>query len=136
MPEPQDGRHHFHGRGRDGARRLTVFVITGRIKVPSYRDAAKKFEEGLAPILKRTPGFRGCYSIDAGDGVGVGIVAFETQEDAERSRDEVNDWIEKNIAPQYLAEPVTEAGELILTIMPDAPPSQPGAGAGSGAMLH
>ena len=113
-----------------------MFVITGRIKVPSYSDAAKKFETGLAPILKRSPGFRGCYSIDAGNGVGVGIVAFETREDAERSRNEVNDWVEKNIAPQYQAEPVTEAGEVILAIMPDMPPTQLGASPGAEAMLH
>ena len=113
-----------------------MFVITGRIKVPSYSEAAKKFETGLAPILKRTPGFRGCYSIDAGDGVGVGIVAFETQEDAERSRDEITAWVEKNIAPQYQAEPDTVAGEVVLTIMPDIPPTQPGAATGPEAVIH
>jgi hypothetical protein len=104
-----------------------MFVITGRVKVNSYPELAKRVEAGLAPILKRNPGFRGLHCVDAGDGVGVGIIMFESADEAAVSREDVNEWTNRNLAPLYQAEPIVSFGEVILSVRPDTPTAQPGA---------
>jgi hypothetical protein len=109
-----------------------MFVITGRVKVASYPEFVKRAETGLGPILRRNAGFRGLYCIDCGGGVGIGTMVFESAADAAASRDETTQWVEKNLAPLYLEEPLLESGELILSVEPDAATAA-AAGAATGA---
>jgi hypothetical protein len=99
----------------------------------SVEEAAKRAEAGIGPILQSNPGFRGYYVVDAGDGVGCSITVFESQEAAERSREEVMGWIEKNLSDLYREPPVITAGEVIVAVEPSGTAAGQAATAGATA---
>jgi heme-degrading monooxygenase HmoA len=115
-----------------------MFCVTRRFSsLSSVEEAAKRAETGVGPILRRNPGFRGYYVVDGGDGVGVSITVFESQEAAEASREEVMGWIEKNLADLYREPPQITAGEVIVTVEAEGAPSrEAGAGAAPEARPH
>lgn len=115
-----------------------MFCITRRFSaMGSVEEAAQRAEAGIGPILQRNPGFRGYYVVDAGDGVGCSITIFESREAAERSREEVMGWIEKNLSDLYREPPQITAGEVIVSVHAQgAAAGQAAAGGTAQPMTH
>jgi hypothetical protein len=113
-----------------------MFCVTRRFSsMGSVAEAARRAEAGIGPILQRNSGFRGYYVVDGGDGVGVSITVFESREAAERSREEVMGWIEKNLSDLYREPPQITAGEVIAMVEAQGAPGRE-AGAGAEARPH
>jgi hypothetical protein len=118
-------------------REASMFCVTRRFSsMGSVEEAAKRAEAGVGPILQRNPGFRGYYIVDAGDGVGCSITVFESREAAESSREEVMDWIQRNLSDLYREPPVITAGEVIVTVEPSGAAAGQAAGAGAQPTAH
>jgi len=114
-----------------------MFCVTRRFSsLSSVEEAGRRAEAGVGPILRRNPGFRGYYIVDGGDGVGVSITVFESREAAERSREEVMGWIEKNLSDLYREPPQITAGDVLVTVEAEGAPSREAPGAAAEARPH
>ena len=111
-----------------------MFVVTVHVKTRESAELTKRLQTGLGPILKRNPGFRGYHSIEADDGVRLGVMMFETRADAVAFRSASQAWVEKELVP-LVGTPEIIAGEVLFSIRPD-PGAQPGAARGAEARPH
>ena len=112
-----------------------MFVVTLRVKPQDSEELTKRLQTNLAPILKRNPGFRGYHSIEADDGVRMGIIMFETREDAEAFREASQSVVEKELIP-ISGQPEMVMGEVLFSIRPDGMGAQPAATSGEAARPH
>jgi hypothetical protein len=105
-----------------------MFVVSRRFTgLHSIQEFGRRAEEGLGPILRDNPGFRGYYLMDCGDGAGFSISVFESREAAEAIRDHAVGWIDETL-PDFTAESSElTVGTVITRIEAHAPTTMPGA---------
>lgn len=92
-----------------------MYAAIRRIKVqPGVSDKVVKLDEdGLVPILRSAPGFVEFILVQVEEDVGVSIIVFETQEQAEEANRSAADWVKQNIAPLVAGAPeIVAAGEV------------------------
>jgi len=99
-----------------------MFIVTRRYKsIRSVAEAAKRAEAGLAPLLQQATGFKGYHIVDAGGGIALSVTMFDTREDADRVKDQAQNWIKKNLSDLLQGgEPETTAGPVIYSARPEA----------------
>jgi heme-degrading monooxygenase HmoA len=91
-------------------------VIRKFNQMRDVREAGRRAEAGLAPLLREMPGFRGYYVV-AGDGtVGASITLYENQEAAQQAHQRAMGWIRENLADLTEAEPEVTAGEVLVSV--------------------
>jgi hypothetical protein len=112
-----------------------MFVVMVSVTARDGEELTRRVQTGLAPILKRNPGFRGYHSIDAGDDRRVGVIMFETREDAEAAREAAQEWVQTSVVPLG-GKPEMVMGDVIFSIRPDTPGAQPQATSGAEARPH
>jgi len=77
-------------------------------------ELTSKVNESLVPKLRRLPGFKGYYLIEAGDGVFSSLGLFETREQGEDSTKVVRSWIdEEKLQTLIPNEPKITSGKVI-----------------------
>jgi len=114
-----------------------MFVVNGQLTVRSdFKDMAKRLEGGLAPIVKRQPGFRGYYVVQTGDRTGQGVLVFDTAQDWAAAQGETLTWYEENISPLCEGAAVATSGEVLVSVEPDAMSDRGGATTGADAKPH
>ena len=60
------------------------FVLVDRVRIENLDKAREALHAELIPMTRQAPGFvRGTWSADRDAGVGIGVVVFETREQAE-----------------------------------------------------
>ena len=87
-------------------------------RFPIVRDlteAARRGAAGLAPLLKRQPGFRGCYIVEFGEG-GGSISFFDTAANAKLAHGLALEWGRDNLAEFVDGEPETSMGEVLTEV--------------------
>src|SRR2546421_11161122 len=73
-----------------------------------------KVNETLVPELRKLPGFKGYYLIEAGNGVFSSLGLFETPEQGMESTKTVATWIrEENFSSMFPNEPKITSGKVI-----------------------
>jgi hypothetical protein len=70
-------------------------------------------EEGFVPIISELPGFVAHYTVDAGDGVMVGISVFEHKDAEEQSTFRAGEFVQEHLAPLLPHPPQITAGEVV-----------------------
>ena len=70
-------------------------------------------QEGFVPIISELPGFVAHYTVDAGDGVIVGISVFEHKGAEEESTFVAGEFVEEHLAPLLPNRPQVTAGEVV-----------------------
>ncbi len=60
-------------------------------------DLARRAEDGILPILKSQPGFKG-YSVAIGDGEVLSLSVWDSRADAEAGSEVVASWVAENMA--------------------------------------
>ena len=73
-------------------------VIRKLPKMQNVKEAAKRAETGLGPLLKQQPGFMGYYVIQLESGGGGSISLFDTAPNAKASNQKALAWIKENRA--------------------------------------
>jgi heme-degrading monooxygenase HmoA len=73
-------------------RRLTA-------KTGVFDEVIQRDEGGLVPLLRSMPGFVEFDLVQVGEDVGVSILLFETQEQAEEANRQTAQWVRENIVP-------------------------------------
>ena len=73
-----------------------------------------KVNETLVPELRKLPGFKGYYLIEAGNGVFSSLGLFETPEQGMESTKTVATWIrEESFSSMFPNEPKITSGKVI-----------------------
>jgi hypothetical protein len=75
--------------------------------VPPVRD-------GLVPLLKRAPGFKGYCAFASEDGHIVSVSLFADRPSAERATEQVRGWVQSNLRDLLPDPPEVVAGEAVL----------------------
>ena len=77
-------------------------------------ELTSKVNETLMPKLKKLPGFKGYYLIDAGNGVFTSLGLFETPEQSVESTKLVTTWIHEEKLETILPnEPKITSGKIV-----------------------
>ena len=64
-----------------------------------FDEVIQRDESGLVPLLRSIPGFVEFDLVQVGEDVGVSILLFETQEQAEEANRQTAQWVKENIIP-------------------------------------
>ena len=78
------------------------------------QKVAKVAEEGFVPIISQMPGFVTHYTLDARDGVMVGISVFEHKDAEEESTFVAGEFVEEHLLPLLPNRPQITAGEVVV----------------------
>jgi hypothetical protein len=92
-----------------------MYVAVRRFEgVSDPQKVAKLGEEGFVPIISELPGFVAHHTVDAGDGVIVGISVFEHKDAEEQSTFLAGEFVEEHLAPLMPNPPQVTAGEVVV----------------------
>src|SRR5215218_4361679 len=75
---------------------------------------AKVAQEGFVPLISELPGFVAHYTLDAGDGVMVGISVFEHKAAEEESTFVAGEFVEEHLLPLMPNRAQITAGEVVV----------------------
>jgi hypothetical protein len=59
-----------------------MHAVVVHVDVKDLAEAKRGVEEQVIPAQKQAPGFKGAYFVDLGDGRGMSVSVFETEEQA------------------------------------------------------
>ena len=74
---------------------------------------AKVAQEGFVPLISELPGFVAHYTLDAGDGVMVGISVFEHKDAEEQSTFRAGECVAEDLGLLSPNPPQVTAGEVV-----------------------
>ena len=75
---------------------------------------APPVRDGLVPLLKRAPGFKGYCAFASEDGHVVSVSVFDDRDTATRATDQVRGWVQSNLRDLLPDPPEVLAGEALL----------------------
>ena len=92
-----------------------MYVAVRRYEgVTDPQRVAQVAQEDFVPIISELPGFVAHYTVDAGDGVIVGISVFEHKDAEEESTFLAGEFVEEHLAPLMPNPPQVTAGEVVV----------------------
>jgi heme-degrading monooxygenase HmoA len=80
--------------------RMGIYAITNG----TYDDLIDKARQGLAPILRDSPGFVFYSTTDVGGGRFVSVSTWQTREQAEAATSKSSEWVAANLADSVALE--------------------------------
>ena len=75
-----------------------------RITQGSYSELVEKAREGMAPILRDSPGFVFYSTTDVGGGRFVSVSTWQTRDQAEAAAEKAAQWVSENHADSVSLE--------------------------------
>ena len=93
-------------------------VIRKFNQLRSVAVAARRAESGIGQILKQSPGFRGYYIFDSGNGVGGSVTFFDSRDEAMAANEKVLAWIQASLSDLIDGEPEITTGEVLAVVQP------------------
>ena len=91
-----------------------MYVAVRRYEgVTDPKEVARQVEEHFLPIISEMPGFVAHYTVDAGDGVIVGISVFEHKDAEEQSNFRAGEFVQEHLRPLLPNPPQVTAGEVV-----------------------
>jgi hypothetical protein len=82
--------------------------------VSDPQKVAQVAEEGFVPLISEIEGFVAHYTVDAGDGVIVGISIFEHKAAEEESTFVAGEFVAEHLEPLMPNRPQITAGEVVV----------------------
>lgn len=83
----------------------------------NVKEAARRAETGLGPVLKNQPGFKAYYLIQLEGGGGGSISLFDSAENAKAANQKAVAWIKENLADlQGGDEPEVTMAEVLAQV--------------------
>jgi hypothetical protein len=87
-----------------------------RVKSNNVDEVINRVKSGLLPLLEKTPGFVGYYTLGPHDGKVTSFTVCENQVAIDQVNRTALDWV-KHTLPNDLSEPEVIAGELTISLM-------------------
>ena len=84
-----------------------------RVRLGTVAQAVRYAEKQFVPLVRRIPGFVGCYLMDAGNDVLTSIGLFHTQEGAEAAISLQRDWFRDECSSFRPLPPEVVAGAVL-----------------------
>src|SRR2546428_8649626 len=84
-----------------------------RVRLGTVAQAVRYAEKQFVPLVRRIPGFVGCYLMDAGNDVLTSIGLFHTQEGAEAAIRLQRDWFRDEWSSFRPLPPEVVTGEVL-----------------------
>ena len=75
-----------------------------RIKQGTYAELMERAREGMAPILRDSPGFVFYSTTDVGGGRFVSVSTWQTRDQAEAAAEKAAQWVSENLADSVSLE--------------------------------
>ena len=92
-----------------------MYVAVRRYEgVTDSKKVAQLVEENYVPVISEMPGFVAHYTVDAGDGVLVGISVFEHKDAEEQSTFRAGEFVAEHLEPLMPNPPQVTAGEVVV----------------------
>ena len=83
----------------------------------NVKEAARRSETGLGPLLKGQPGFKGYYIVALEGGGGGSISLFDSAETAKAAHQQALSWVKENLADlSDGAQPEVTIGEVLAQV--------------------
>jgi hypothetical protein len=96
-----------------------MYVIVRKFDhLRSVAEAARRAESGIGQLMKQSPGFRGYYVFDGGNGVGGSITLFDSRDEALAANEKALAWIKASLTDLIEGEPEITAGEVLASVTP------------------
>lgn len=96
-----------------------MYVVIRKFrKMRSVAEAARRAESGIGQMLKGSPGFRGYYVFDAGDGAGGSVTLFEDKATALAANEKAIAWVKGSLADLIEGELEVTVGEVLVAMTP------------------
>ena len=80
--------------------RMAIYSVTQG----TYAELMERAREGLAPVLRESPGFVFYSTTDVGGGRFVSVSTWQTREQAEAAAEKAAQWVSENIADSVSLE--------------------------------
>jgi hypothetical protein len=93
-------------------------VIRKFSRMRTVQEAVRRAETGIGELMKQSPGFRGYYIFDAGEGVAGSVTFFEDRESAMAANAKALAWIQASLSDLIDGEPEVVAGEVLVALTP------------------
>jgi hypothetical protein len=93
-------------------------VIRKFSRMRTVQEAVRRAETGIAQLMKQSPGFRGYYIFDAGEGVAGSVTFFDDRETATAANAKALAWIQASLSDLIDGEPEVIAGEVLVALTP------------------
>jgi hypothetical protein len=91
-----------------------MYVAVRRYEgVTDPQKVAQVAQEGFVPLISELSGFVAHYTLDAGDGVMVGIRVFEHKDAEEESTFVAGEFVAEHLEPLLPNRPQITAGEVV-----------------------
>src|SRR5437764_13478679 len=74
--------------------RMAIYSVTQG----TYAELMERAREGLAPVLRESPGFVFYSTTDVGGGRFVSVSTWQTREQAEAATEKAAQWVSENLA--------------------------------------
>ena len=92
-------------------------IIRKLPRMQNVKEAARRAETGLGPILKQQPGFKAYYIIQLESGGGGSISLFDSAANAKAANQKAVAWIKEHLADlPGSGEPEVTVGEVLAQI--------------------
>jgi hypothetical protein len=91
-----------------------MYMLIRRYEGVQARDVdevMRRVDEGFAPILEETPGFRGYWAIDGQDGVLASVTLFDDRAGGDESNRRAAAFVRENLAALVPNPPQVTQGE-------------------------
>jgi hypothetical protein len=96
-----------------------MYVVIRKFrKMRSVAEAARRAESGIGQMLKSSPGFRGYYVFDAGDGAGGSVSLFEDKATAVAANEKAMAWVKGSLADLIEGEVEVTVGNVLVAMTP------------------
>jgi hypothetical protein len=100
-------------------RQVTMYLIIRKFAgMRTVREAARRAESGIGHLMKQSPGFRGYYIFDAGNGIAGSVTLFDSKEAATAANEKALSWIRASLTDLIEGEPEVVAGEVLAAVIP------------------
>jgi len=93
-----------------------MYAAIRRYKIApgSVDKLTQEAREGFVPIVRKVPGFKEYFWVNAGDGVMFSVSVYEGRAGAEESIRRAADWVGEHIASLLPNPPEVTTGEVVV----------------------
>jgi hypothetical protein len=97
-----------------GGRNVFTTIRKYTVRRGSAKRLAQRVRDGLVPLMRQTPGFRGYYLLDGGPDVLINIIMFDSADEAFAFNQTAANWVRSNVMEFAKGLPEVMVGDALI----------------------